>query len=71
VIGLNFLWALGDLSVSTRPIGVLFLMEKRPLPTAWQKIKTSPGTVIKAGTRGMDIGITTVGPVDEARHRVQ
>jgi hypothetical protein len=32
---------------------------------------TSPGTVVKAGTRGMDIGITTVGPLDEARHRVQ
>ena len=26
---------------------------------------------VKADARGMDIGITTVGPIDEARHRVQ
>src|SRR6185437_5527525 len=29
------------------------------------------GRSVKADTRGVDIGITTVGPVDEARHRVQ
>src|SRR5665213_1078824 len=29
------------------------------------------GCSVKADARGMDIGITTVGPIDEARHRVQ
>ena len=29
------------------------------------------GCSVKADARGMDIGITTVGPIDEARHRFQ
>jgi hypothetical protein len=29
------------------------------------------GSSVKAGARGMDIGITTVGPLDQARHRVE
>ena len=29
------------------------------------------GCSVKADARGMDIGITTVGPINEARHRVQ
>src|ERR1700733_12035507 len=29
------------------------------------------GCSVKSDARGMDIGITTVGPIDEARHRVQ
>ena len=29
------------------------------------------GCAVKAGARGMDIGITTVGPIDEVRHRLQ
>jgi hypothetical protein len=29
------------------------------------------GRAVKADARGMDIGITTVGPINEARHRVQ
>ena len=29
------------------------------------------GCSVEAEARGMDIGITTVGPIDEARHRVQ
>ena len=29
------------------------------------------GCHVKTDARGMDIGITTVGPIDEARHRVQ
>lgn len=29
------------------------------------------GCAVKADARGVDIRITTVGPIDEARHRVQ
>lgn len=29
------------------------------------------GCFIKADARGMDIGITTVGPINQARHRLQ
>ena len=29
------------------------------------------GCSVKADARGMDIGITTLGPIDEARHRIQ
>jgi hypothetical protein len=29
------------------------------------------GCPVKADARGMDIGITTLGPIDEARHRIQ
>ena len=30
-----------------------------------------PGATVKAVARGMDIGITLVGPLDEARHGVE
>ena len=29
------------------------------------------GCAVKADARGMDIGITTIGPIDEVRHRLQ
>ena len=46
--------------------------ERRPFrPRGRELARNITGCAVKAGARGMDIGITTVGPIDEVRHRLQ
>lgn len=39
--------------------------------TAEHLARDITGCAVKADARGMDVGITTIGPIDEGRHRVQ
>jgi hypothetical protein len=41
------------------------------LPSGRKLARNFSACAVKAGARGTNIGITTVGPIDEVRHRLQ
>ena len=49
-----------------------FLAERRRFrPRGRELARNITWRAVKASARGIDIGITTVGPIDEVRHRLQ
>jgi hypothetical protein len=61
-----------DLTAMPKQAARHFLAERRRFrPRGRELARNITGCAVKAGARGMDIGITTVGPIDEVRHRLQ
>jgi hypothetical protein len=54
---------------------VVILMSYRlttwPLVVGEHLARDITGCAVKADACGMDVGITTIGPIDESRHRIQ